>query len=70
MKITITVESAKDGGALIVMDPGFTEVLAAIDSGQGTTAHAYALVAYSAMLAMCRDERRNVQTGELPKGVH
>lgn len=50
MKIEFTVEALQDGGAMIIMDPSAEQLIADVESGKGTAAHTYALIAYRALM--------------------
>lgn len=72
-KIVITIQAASDGGAFITMDPSGEALVEMIDAGQGTTAHAYALIAYRAMHAEALKAAAaggHIETGEIPPTTH
>jgi hypothetical protein len=70
VRIAIEISRTADGGAYIQMDPGVDELLADVDAGRGTTAHAYALTAWRALLQYAHDDNALQSTGQTPTTQH
>lgn len=69
-KIVIEITVTPDGGAYIEMNPGIHELLAEVDAGRGTTAGAYAMTAWAALLEYARQDNALQSTGPTPTSSH